>query len=251
VRDFLVVVRPAWWMIRAWVAVQFFFLVFGADDRAVRGGFGGLVLLLAVIVLSVQLGRHTPLPVAWQRFVVAAWNVVAVLVLLPMLFTSNGDSYPVTSDGGYTSPGLNLGGGAVTNVFPYDSQGRPLTGVQLYDQDGRPLETDENNRTSYDEATGAEYTLVPGSPDGLAPRWNAFPLQQRSTDPDTGIPGPIQPAPRPLSGVPLVATPTEEAGPTKTLSPTASATAEPPAEPTVKPSAKSPGKAAATPTATN
>jgi hypothetical protein len=250
VRDFLVVVRPAWWMIRAWVAVQSLFLVSGAGDRAVRGGFGGLVLLIAVIVLSVQLGRHTPLPVAWQRFVVAAWNLVAVLLLLPMLFTSNGDSYQASYEGDYTSPGLNLNGDPVTNVFPYDSQGRPLDGVQLYDQDGRPLETDENSRSSYDEATGGEYTLVPGSPDGLAPRWNAFPLQQRRTDFDNGVPGPIQPAPRPLSGVPLVATPTEEAGPTKTPSP--SETVEPTAEPTAKPSAKSSGKAApATPTATN
>ena len=215
VRDFLLVVRPAWWVLRAWVAVQALFVMSGSDDTAVRGGFGGLVLLVAVIVLSVQLGRHTPLPVTWQRVTIAAWNLIAAVLLLPLLFASNGGSYGISDSGDYSSPGLNLDGGQVTNVFPYDSQGRPLTGVQLYDQDGRPLETDENNRSAFDDSTGTEFTLVPGSPTGLAPRWNAFPLQQRRIDPDTGTLGPVQPAAPPLSGVPLVGSPTVTSAPTE------------------------------------
>jgi hypothetical protein len=229
VRDFLVVLRPAWWVLRAWVAVESLFMLLAVGDTAVRGGFGGLVLLLAVIVISVQVGRNTPLPDTWQRVTVAAWNVFAVLLLLPVMFLSSGVHTDETYTSDAPSGGLIIDGTPVTNVFPYDSQGRPLTGVQLYDQDGRPLETDEANRTVYDDNTGTEFHLVPGSPAGLAPRWNAFPLQQRRTDPDTGVEGPVEPAPQPLSGVPSTALPTIT--PSQTIAPSAGASPSRPSAP--------------------
>lgn len=248
VRDFLVVLRPAWWVLRAWVAVQLLLMLmssmllmsFGAnEDGVVRGGVGGLLLLLAVIVLSVQLGRRTLLPATWQRITVAAWNLLAVLLLLPVMFSGQSTQ---DYDQGYHEPphGLNLGGDPVTNVFPYDAQGRPLTGVQLYDQDGRPLETSGDHTRFGDR--GGTIELVPGSPVGSAPRWNAFPLQQRRSDVDTGELGPVEPAPLPLSGVPSVAaSPPPE--------PSVSSSSSPPlAEPT---SSASPSKAPkAKPTAT-
>jgi hypothetical protein len=223
VRDFLVVLRPAWWALRAWVAVESLFIVTGSGNSAVRGGVGGLLLLLAVIVLSVQIGRHTPLPVTWQRVTLSAWNLVAVLLLLPVMFSSQQSMTYENAE--YQSPGgLNIGGEPVTNVFPYDSAGRPLTGIQLYDQNGRPLEIADGDRTEYDEQSGAPIELAPGSPAGLAPRWNAFPLQQRRYNEDTGELGPVEPAPLPLSGVPSSVAPTEEGtqAPSSIASPSAS-----------------------------
>jgi hypothetical protein len=245
VRDFLVVLRPAWWVLRAWIVVESLFMMLNVGDSAVRGGFGGLVILLAAMVASVQAGRHTPLPVTWHRVTVAAFNLIAVLLLLPMMFASFGDSSPDYYGGEYEpSAGLNTGGEQVVNVFPYDAEGRPLTGVQLYDQNGRPLETSEESRTIYDESDGSEIRLVPGSPPGMAPRWNAFPLQQDSLDPITGAEGAVKPAPRPLSGVPLPASQTPTPGPTSSLTPTESPTAS-----VTKPS-KTEKAPRATPTAT-
>jgi hypothetical protein len=245
VRDFLIVVRPAWWVLRAWIVVEAFFLVVGVGNSVVRGGFGGLVLLIAAIVLSVQLARHSLVPQAWQPMLVVVWNVIAVLLLLPVMFASAGsgqydNSY---SDGDRARPesGLYLGDQPVTNVFPYDAAGRPLVGVQLFDQDGRSLEVPEDNRTVYPD-DGGEYELVPGSPPGSAPRWNAFPLQRRLHDPENGELGPIEPAPLPLNGVPplpasLTPTPAGSSAPdvteTPIPSPSTSQSAKPKPRPTV------------------
>jgi len=250
IRDFLVVLRPAWWVLRAWVIVESLFMVYQSDtgNSAVRGGGSGLVLLIAAIVVSVQLGRSTLLPVAWQRITVAAGNLVAVLLLLPAMFT--GSYHSVDYGEGYAEPdlaqsGLTLNGEQVRNVFPYDSTGRPLTGVELFDQRGRPLQIGEDDRSfaevdenGYESEVTTE--LVPGSPVGSAPRWNSFPLQQRTHNQETGALGPVEPAPLPLSGVPpLLTSPTDtpdvdtptEGVPTAAVTPTV----RPSAAPTVRP----------------
>jgi hypothetical protein len=218
VRDFLVVLRPAWWVLRAWVVVRALLVMLGAGDAVVPAGAVGLILLLGAVWLSVQAGRRGPLTLG-RRELVAGWNVVAAVVLLPLLFLSIGDQ--AYDSGDYEPPGgLSSNGTPLNNIFPYDSQGRPLTGVQLYDQDGHPLDIDESNRTWYDETTGGQEQLVPGSPPGSAPRWNAFPLMVQSSDPRTGQPGPVVAAPLPLSGVPpLLASPTPETLPSTPVSP--------------------------------
>lgn len=248
-RDLLVVLRPAWWVIRAWVAVQVLYLVFGAGGGgAVRGGLGGLLLLLVAILISAQLGRRAPSPDRRERVLVTVGNVVAVLFLLPVMFSASGpypEAYgsPQTVNEDYPwAAGLNNGNQAVTNVFPYDAEGRPLTGVQLYDQDGRPLEVAEENRSGFDESTQQSFDLVPGSPEGSAPRWNSFPLQQRLINPDTGQAGPIGPVPLPLTGVPSSAgsatgsvAPTVAPTGTPTTTPTGTPTGTPTTTPTVGP----------------
>ena len=35
--------------------------------------------------------------------------------------------------------GMYVDGHWVSNIYPYDAQGRPLVGVQLFDQTGQPL----------------------------------------------------------------------------------------------------------------
>jgi hypothetical protein len=241
VRDFLVVLRPAWWVIRAWVVVQMFFIITGTGGGTLRGGLGGLLFLLAAIVFSIQLARQTPLAAGWQRGTIAIWNLLAVLLLLPVLASqpsTQDQSQPMQyTDGSISEPpsGLQLGGEQVTNVFPYDSAGRPLTGVQLYDQNGRALVISDGD-TTYDEGIGGPSQLVPGSPAGSAPNWNSFPLQQRRVNAETGELGPVEPVPLPLSGVPVLpaqptVNPTSSAEPAPTSSPTSTSTSAP-AEPT-------------------
>ncbi len=41
-------------------------------------------------------------------------------------------------------------GSSITNIFPYDAQGQPLSGVRLYDQNGRPI----TNISDYGEDRG-------------------------------------------------------------------------------------------------
>jgi hypothetical protein len=216
VRDFLIVVRPAWWVLRAWLAVQLVMLAGGAGDHLIRGGVGGLLLVLLAVVISVQLGRHSPLPEKWQRGLITSGNVIAVIAFLPVAFGASSSNYDNTSDAFSAPIGLSLDGETVSNVFPYDAQGRPLTGVQLYNQNGHPLEIGEQDRYYSNDAAGTSGDLAPGSGQGTPPRWNVFPLQVRLTD-ENGNPGAVQPVPVPFTAVPpLIAAPT----PTPSVSPT-------------------------------
>jgi hypothetical protein len=236
VRDFLIVLRPAWWVLRAWLAVQLLMMAAGTGDQLIRGGVAGFLLLIGAVVISVELGRRSPLPQAWQRVLITAGNVLAVIALLPVAAASGAHAY--YSSGDSSSPsGLSVDGTPVNNVFPYDSQGRPLTGVQLYDQDGHPLEIGEGARSYSNDVTGAYGDLLPGTGPGTPPRWNVFPMQAKILD-DAGNYGPPEQPPAPFSAVPpLIAAPT----------PTTIATANPTATPTAATSTATP---TATPTST-
>jgi len=135
-RDFLVVVRPAWWVLRAWVAVTALRQMTGAESSGVIGGFGSLVVLLLAIVASVTIGRRSPLRRTAARTAVVVGNVLAV-VALPFV-VSNVSQEPAYVETG-VQQGLWMDGTEITNILPYDSQGRSLTGVQLYDADGQPI----------------------------------------------------------------------------------------------------------------
>ena len=146
--DFAVSLRPAWWLVRAWVATWLLASLFGLQDGLWFSGVFWIVMPV-LAVASVQWGRGR-----WdftsRRELVVVGNVIAVVALLPVLAAS---SSSVSNDGydqGYESgvadadvgqtPGLSMSGNPVTNVYAYDSAGNPLTGVQLFDQDGRPLD---------------------------------------------------------------------------------------------------------------
>lgn len=140
VLEFLVAVRPIWWVVRAWVATWLVCAVFLGNIAFVPSSFAGLVLLVAAVVVSVQWGRGR-----WhgERIVpvVVVGNVVAAVMLVPVVAMAHDvDSYrdyvevPTTD-----SRGITLDGQSVTNIYPYDAKGQPLEGVQLFDQDGRAL----------------------------------------------------------------------------------------------------------------
>jgi len=76
VRDFLLTVRPVWWVARAFMATAVFDQVFGLS------GFAAFCLLLLAVVVSVELGRRrTAATGRWWRGTIAAGNTLAVLLL--------------------------------------------------------------------------------------------------------------------------------------------------------------------------
>jgi hypothetical protein len=214
VREFLIVLRPAWWVLRAWVAVQLLLATFGAERGVVRGGFAGFLLLLLAIVISVQLGRNSPFADNSKWLAMTAGNLIAVVAFLPVVATSGGhDTYYSSQDSSYApSPGLSLDGNGVSNVFAYDADGHLLTGVQLYDQDGHPLNISPDARDSAFENTDETVQPAAGTSPGTPQRWNVFPLQEQPmvqhTDAATGEesaePGPVQSAQPPFTAVPPV-----------------------------------------------
>jgi hypothetical protein len=138
--DFVRTLRPAWWIVRAWLATWLLAAFLGETQ-----GFGFAlplwIPLIGAVLVSVQWGRGH-----WQfaglRGVTATGNVIAVLALLPVLASAQSSQASVAGDDDYTyeAPGLVFNGEQLTNIFAYDAAGNPLADVQLFDQDGHPLE---------------------------------------------------------------------------------------------------------------
>ncbi|PWJ56096.1 hypothetical protein SAMN06264364_10170 [Quadrisphaera granulorum] len=234
-------VRPAWWLVRgallAWLVARF---LFGPG-----ASLGGLLLLIAGAVVSLEVGRRYRPVARWKRSLIVAANVLAV-ILLPFAVVAMTSRETVYVDAGYsssgpdTSRGVWFDGQVVTNIYPYDAQGRPLTGVQLLDDYGRPLATSTGDRSDW--STGQPNALVPAVTADGEVRWNAYPLRaqldgtggaprtpsfpEQSLSPLVGIASGVVPSPEPTPTMSVTAAPSPTDVPSE--APTASSTAIPP-----------------------
>jgi len=151
--EFLPQLRPAWWIVRAGLAAGFIAGVYRArgfnggsitdmyrNSGLWPGGFGhryiGVILLVIAIPISIQLGRRSLSGSA--RWLVIAGNVFAMMLVWPALAALGSQTYYVQS-GQPVLDGISNNGNQVTNIYPYDAQGRPLDHVRLFDQNGQPL----------------------------------------------------------------------------------------------------------------
>jgi hypothetical protein len=199
---FLPELRPAWWVLRGYLAVQAVAVAVSVLIQGVGLSFPvpalfdsrvlGLIATVAAVVVSVALGRRRHEASPRTRALTLAGNaalaVFAVLMLLELgANEADGDRYHpelVTSHAGPVS-GLRADGREITNIFPFDANGRPLQDVYLIDQDGNPIVA-----THHDN----EY-LVPSIPvdgDGVEVP-NRYPQVQH----EVGPAGERRPAPTP------------------------------------------------------
>jgi hypothetical protein len=146
--DFLPQLRPAWWILRAWLAVEFLGLVqhgrynYGFRDdlgllpRVAGGHYLAVLLLLAAVPISIAMGRRAHQGGA--RLLVLAGNVLAVGMIVPAVMALHGATH-VEVDQVAPAEGLFYNGNLITNIYPYDAQGHPLEHVQLFDGNGQPI----------------------------------------------------------------------------------------------------------------
>jgi hypothetical protein len=220
--------RPAWWVLRAWVAVTFVDQATGEWEFVTLLPTLGVPLLgpavlLAAIAVSVLLGLGRLWPASGPdrpllpRLVLIAANVAAVLI--PFNFTSAGqhgyDIYALDGyDDGYRDgadqPGLRVDGDIVRGLFVYDSQGRLMPGAQIYRGNGDPL-TIEPERAVI--GRGENRKVGCGWFNGTTQLFHVFPLAQREQRRGTCLdePGPddgaITEAEPPFAVVPPVTSP--------------------------------------------
>lgn len=199
--EFLVAMRPAWWVIRAWIALQVADLWFGGWPSSwmisVDGYFWGGLILLAAIAVSVQIGRGAWWPDSerspWPRRLLWGLNAFAVAAIPFVL-----GSMPTTQSGGYdvgwardpgrfADNGLRVDGRPVHNVYAYDAAGKPVLGVQLFDADGKPIAVSDY-RSREGRSWGSYYVAYawPWTMSEADDSTNVFPIPVKK-QPDRGF----------------------------------------------------------------
>jgi HAAS domain-containing protein len=212
-RAFLPSLRPAWWVLRAYLAVLILAAALGPvgplPSPVTKRGLAEIVATAVAIWLSVRLGRRQrALPKAAR---VAALSLNVLIAFVAFVILENMGNFPASPTVGTASQeqsmfGSALAAGQVTNIYPYSQDGKPLTNVLLYDQDGRPITLDQ----------GEAQTSFPIGADGKA-IVNAYPLTQRHAD-GTPVVAPrvaLPPWPSPSASPSASASPTASPSPTR------------------------------------
>lgn len=171
--DFLVSLRPAWWLLRGWVL----FHLFTGMWKPVFGSGADKLLLLGLVGLSVLWGQGRIGQRRWWRRIGLLATAVAIIATLPVLVGmynrvvlsgANPYGYEGSFDAGY-SVGMNegrqqamdwYGGGSTAltgpaNLFVYGPDGQPIENAQIVDQAGDPVVlTDPSSGASWAEWDG-------------------------------------------------------------------------------------------------
>jgi hypothetical protein len=224
--------RPAWWVLRAWIAVTLLDQLAGPWEYVslwptLGPSLIGPLLLVGAAVVSVLIGQGTVWPGAGPdrttsaRLVLIGLNAFAVVV--PLTFTGDGSqSTPYVDGSGYNAgfhdanhrPGLRNGSEVVRNIYAYDADGKPLQGVQLFDQQGRPVAVSATSSMG----EGPDRQVTCPWLNGTTQLFNVFPLPQRAQRAGTctGTVDPGRAGPQgfhapPLASVPPVTLPTPPA----------------------------------------
>jgi hypothetical protein len=215
VRAFLPDLRPAWWVLRGYLAALILTVAFSAGyglgpipDPITKRGLAEILAMGIAIWLSVRIGRRSRNLRQGVRFLAVSANVLIALVAVGVLGQMHTFTYSDVI--GTATPeqapfNAAFAAGATTNIYPYSQDGKPLTNVLLYDQDGQPIMVQQSEaQTSY--PTGADGKAIT----------NAYPLTQRHLNGD--------PVVAPRVAFPPWPTPSPTASPSPSSSPSPSAT---------------------------
>ncbi|MEU5827391.1 HAAS signaling domain-containing protein [Micromonospora tulbaghiae] len=142
VSDFLRPLRPAWWLVRGWLAALVVaWMVDGRSGLVPRLGGNtsmGLLLLIGAIVASMWWGRRSAGIAGWRRqlhqITTAALLLFSFAVLVQVDERADTDVYR-----DYEQTSVDHRYDRIEDVFVYDQQGRLIRDAQLFDQNGVPI----------------------------------------------------------------------------------------------------------------
>ncbi|PQZ89023.1 hypothetical protein CQ018_15835 [Arthrobacter sp. MYb227] len=193
--DFLVALRPVWWVLRGWIVFGLLIVLVKQDWPFFPRGLLEFLLWAGVIAVSVQWGRGRWLGSGRAgKGLKYATSVVAAVLLLPMALVAfdsvnralYSQSYDYASAASAVSDGLSLDGENVSNVFAYDCSGQPLRNVQLFSENGTKLSVNPfgDGYSSYpDKEEQADVFGLPSQFVAGHEGWNVFPLDATVQDP--------------------------------------------------------------------
>lgn len=188
--DFLISLRPVWWMLRAYVAFDLaHYLYDGRHSQRINVpvNFIDWVILMAAVFISVQWGRGYWAKPAWVRFARRAASVVVIIALPSVVAgydsiasSSRGAAYAYAIAQGEPSSepvyGLSLNGVQLSNIFAYGADGNPLTNIRLFAPGGKPLNLTDPQEASLYSNNEADLTMVPSQASAGGTGWNTYPL---------------------------------------------------------------------------
>lgn len=156
-RDFLVLLRPAWWVLRGYLAAMAVSFVMEESESPVgllpriNGDLPpGLLLLGVAVIGSVWLGsRGGPASRGKRRALKLASSVLVFFAIIGFFEADEAARRDFYEQVGQVESKYDN----VRDVFIYDRDGTLLTGVQLYDQEGRAVHFGDGY--CWDEATGS------------------------------------------------------------------------------------------------
>jgi hypothetical protein len=210
VRAFLPELRPAWWVLRGYLAALILSVAFSQGfglgpipNPTTKRGLAEILAAGVAIWLSVRIGRRSRNLPQGARYLAVSANVLIAFVAVAIL--GNMHSFVYSELIGTATPEqapftAAFAAGPVSNIYPYSQDGKPLTNVLLFDQDGRPIGVQQSDaQTSY-----------PIGADGK-PITNAYPLAQRHLNGDPVVAPrvafPPWPTPSPIPTISPTATP--------------------------------------------
>ncbi|GLY22021.1 hypothetical protein [Micromonospora sp. NBRC 101691] len=141
--EYLRLLRPAWWLVRAYLAAMLVTAVstggtFGVLPSLGGSHLAGLVLLAACVVGSLWLGRNAERLSRWPRRLVLVGSLGLAFFGLVGAATVDGRARWGGYQG-YDSVSVDNQYSNIQDVFVYDGEGRLVRDARLFDQNGTPI----------------------------------------------------------------------------------------------------------------
>ncbi|SBT54640.1 HAAS signaling domain-containing protein [Micromonospora narathiwatensis] len=210
--EFLRPLRPAWWLVRGWLAALLISALLGEPSgllpRLSGNVLAGLFLLAGTVLASVWLGHRSGGLRGWPRRLLRVGT--AALLLFAVAALLNVDQH-ASSDEFRSYHEVSVGNpyDSIQDVFVYDEHGRLVPNARLFDQNGVPI------RLGYPTCDDPRWQAAP-------PR-NVYPYCPEQAP--FALPMPSESAPpAPTDSPPAESAPTDSASPTPTPSGSAPAT---------------------------
>jgi len=227
-RAFAPQLLPGWWVLRGYVLALAACSIFGGlDISGLTPKLNGDLLLfiplaVALIWASVWIGQRGRESNPWRRRGIYGINILTVILFFSL--ASHQPSYGVGYSGSeYAGPLAS-----VTDVYAYDSEGKPLRGVQLFDQYGNPIVLPGGYYVrDYADGTGQAENVYPRGPHGPTYR------DEHGLPSPPATVAPLAPGDAIPGDPPASVTPPAGASPSPSVRPTPSAS---PSTPTPAPS---------------
>jgi HAAS domain-containing protein len=199
--DFLVLLRPAWWVLRGYLAAMAIaFLLdtnrsgMGLLPRVGDNGLVALFLLAGCIIASIVLGGRSRGLARGPRYALRAGTAFLIIFALAGFEGADSNARNIQySDANYGTYYDNNPYSHISDVFVYDGTGKLVNGAHLFDQDGNPIEFNADiclDQAQYDAsvARGGGYPYCPenapfGSSRPQEPQASSAPAEPSSVAP--------------------------------------------------------------------